>query len=317
MAGSRHSRRRFAGLLGAGLTAPTLARAAAPEPAIVATARPNAVAPDKAIETSFDPYRRMTAPVKINGRGPYFFVVDTGANQSVISSEAAAELGLPAGEPIMLHGVASAEAVPTAIAGAVQVGSRMEHDVRMPVLPQAAIGAAGVLGVDRLSRQRLKLDFRARRLTIEASHFETPPPFTSSLRARQRSGQLTLVDADLAGIPVIAFLDSGAERTIGNPALQELAVLRVPQGGFFDAPIVSVTGWTIPSQMAVLPVLRLGPVRLIDITVAFADLHVFRIWQLDRPAILVGMDVLSVFDSVTLDFGRAEVWFEFYPKGPP
>jgi hypothetical protein len=139
------------------------------------------------------------------------------------------------------------------------------------------------------------------------------PPFTSSVHASQRSGQLTIVDADLAGIPVNAFLDSGAERTIGNPALLELAVQRLPKTAFYEVPVISVTGKTLKGQIALLPVLRFGHVRLVDISVTFADLHVFQIWGLTQPSILMGMDALSTFDSVTLDFGHAEVWFELYP----
>src|SRR5665213_1141392 len=182
-----HSRRRIAGLLGAGLAAPglaapRLARAAAgfsqrADPAIVATVRAGDYEPNRVLETSVDPYRRMTAPVTINGQGPFFFVVDTGANQSVISQELTAALALPPGADIILHGVAGAESAPTAIAGLVKIGSRVEKDVMMPVLPQAAIGAAGILGIDRLRNQRLKLDFRAHRLTIETSHFESTAPF--------------------------------------------------------------------------------------------------------------------------------------------
>ncbi len=203
---------------------------------------------------------------------------------------------------------------PTVIVPKVQVGSRIEKDVLMPSLPAADIGAAGILGIDRLKHQRLRLDFKAHQLAIETSAYEDLPPFTSRVRARQRSGQLTIVNADLAGIPIAAFLDSGAERTIGNPALLDLAVLRNPQGRFYDVPVISVTGRTLPGKVALLPLLRLGQVRMVDIAVTFADLHVFQIWGLDSPAILVGMDALSQFDSVTLDFDRAEVWFELYPR---
>jgi hypothetical protein len=66
--------------------------------------------------------------------------------------------------------------------------------------------------------------------------------------------------------------------------------------------------------VALLPVLRMGNVRLVNIPVTFADLHIFQIWGLEKPAVLVGMDAMSVFDSVTLDFGRAEVWFTLIPK---
>ncbi len=307
-------------MLGSGLAIPASARAVPRFPSvgqgdlpIVAAVKPNNYRPDQPIETSSDPYRRMTAPVTINGKGPYFFVVDTGANQSVISLELATELGLAPGGSVDLHGVAGVEVTPTVMAARMQLGGRVRQDVRLPTLPQAAIGALGILGIDHLRDERITLDFRSHELTIEESHYEDVPPFTSRVKARQRSGQLTIVDADLAGIPVSAFLDSGAERTIGNPALYELAVLKVQQGGFFNVPIISVSGKTIPGRIALLPVLRLGYVKLVDISVTFADLHVFQIWGLDKPAILVGMDTLSTFDSVTLDFGRAEVLFELYP----
>ncbi len=195
----------------------------------------------------------------------------------------------------------------------VRIGADTEKDVLMPVLPKAAIGADGILGIDRLRNQRLTLDFKRRRLEVQKSHFEDVPPFTSSVKARQRFGQLTIVDADLGGIRIAAFLDSGAERTIGNPALLDLAVLRNPTSKFFEVPVISVTGKTIAGRVAMLPVLRLGNVRLVDIAITFADLHVFQIWGLQAPAVLIGMDALSVFDSVTLDFGRAEVWFELAP----
>ena len=308
-------------MLGSGLAAPSLGHAL-PHPLqmgrgdlpIVAAVKAGNYNPNQIIETSADPYRRMTAPIMINGKGPYFFVVDTGANQSVMSRELATTLGLAPSTPVALHGVAGVETTPTVLVERLQLGGRLERDVQLPTLPQAAMGALGILGIDRLKDERITLDFRAHELSVQRSHFEEVPPFTSRVKAQQRSGQLTIVDADLAGIPVSAFLDSGAERTIGNPALYELAVLKVQQGAFYDVPIISVTGKTIAGRIALLPVLRMGHVKLVDLSVTFADLHVFQIWGLEKPAILVGMDALSVFDSVTLDFGRAEVLFELNPR---
>lgn len=312
---SSFDRRRLTAGIAAGLAWPCAARAATPADAarelpMVAAVTPER-APGQTLETAVDVARRMTAPVRINGQGPFYFVVDTGANRSVISLELAAQLGLQSGVSSPLHGVAGVDMAQTVVASTFQVAGRSEEQVVMPALPQAAIGAAGIIGVDRLRNQRIKLDFRAHQLTVERSHFEPPPLFTTAVKARQRSGQLTIVDADLAGIPVSAFLDSGAERTIGNPALYELAVLKVPQSHFYEVPIVSVTGRTIPGQMAQISVLRLGNMRMTNIVVTFADLHVFQIWDLKRPAVLVGMDALRAFDSVTLDFGRSEVWFEY------
>src|SRR5690242_2099660 len=100
-----HNRRSFAAALGAGLAAPGLGFAAPaaaqleprPDQVIVAAVGPQTPNAGQTIETANDPYRRMTAPVALNGKGPFFFVVDTGANQSVISRELASELGLPDG----------------------------------------------------------------------------------------------------------------------------------------------------------------------------------------------------------------------------
>ena len=316
-------RRRLAALL-AVMAAPGVARAAAPKPArnadyleanqsIVAVIPPKPPAPGETIETSDDPYSRMTAPVRINGQGPFQFVVDTGANQSVISQEIATQLGLPLGEPVALHGVAGVDTVPTVIAARFDIGARTDSAVRTPVIPQAAIGAAGIIGVDRLKKSRVKLDFGSRQLTIQSSAPFSPDPFAVVVHARRRGGQLLIVDTDLAGIRVDAFLDTGAERLIGNKALLSLATLRMPQGKFYDVAITSVTGRTIEGQLANIPVMRVGHVRLVNLALTFADLHIFQIWNLEKPAILLGMDALGTFDQVSLDFGRAEVEFKLDP----
>ena len=67
-----------------------------------------------------------------------------------------------------------------------------------------------------------------------------------------------------------------------------------------------------------LPGLRLGGLRIGNLSCVFADLHTFKIWDLvDRPAILIGMDVMRHFKTIELDFGRREVVFETGPKAAP
>ena len=165
----------------------------------------------------------MTAPVAIEGQGPFRFVVDTGANQSVVSEELAGRLGLRRGDPQPLHGVAGVRTTGVVTGVELRIGRRVEKGLTLSVLPQAAIGGVGMLGIDRLSGQRLTLDFQERRLQIEDSRRRAPDWDEVAIRARQRNGQLTRVEADLAGTPVLAFLDSGAQSSIGNLALRALA----------------------------------------------------------------------------------------------
>ncbi|HEY1927742.1 MAG TPA: aspartyl protease family protein [Caulobacteraceae bacterium] len=256
-----------------------------------------------------DLYARMTAPITIDGKGPFAFVVDTGANQSVISTELAARLHLPLGQPAALNGVAGVQETPTTTA-ALGIGRRARRPTKLFVLPQAAIGGDGMLGLDGLDRQTLVLDFRRRVLSVEPGGIHSLEPRTVVMRAHRRDGQLTLVDAELSGIGITAFIDSGAQNTIGNRALQRMASLHYPASVWAEAPIVSVTGQTIEGDLADLPHLRIGGLKLPHWRVAFSDLHTFQLWGLvDRPAILLGIDVLSRFERVSLDFSRDEVRF--------
>jgi predicted aspartyl protease len=256
-----------------------------------------------------DLYRRMTAPVRIDGHGPFAFVVDTGANRSVISAELAQRLSLPRGPDQSLNDAAGVQLEPT-VSAELTVGARPGGRRVLSVLPASTIGGEGMLGLDGLGDQRLTLDFHGGLLRIEGSRAALSDPLDVVVQARRRSGQLTLVDADIDGAPVTAFLDSGSQATIGNPALHALARARDPRGAWTTATIVSAAGQAIPAEIVSLRDLRVGGLRVSHLPVAFADLHTFRLWGLDaRPAILLGVDLLSRFDSVALDFARGEVRF--------
>lgn len=303
--------RRHAGL--AALAAafwPSLARAnlgvqAAGSPALADHTPPLA---STEIGVFTDLYRRMTAPVRINGQGPFDFVVDTGANRSVISSELAGQLGLMLGPPQPVNDAAGVSPAPT-VRVKLAVGARVDAALVLSVMPASAIGGVGMLGLDRLADQRLTLDFRNRRLDIEGGR-GVPAAGDVVVRARRRFGQLTLVDADLAGAPIAALLDSGSQGSVGNLALQTLAQEQEPKGIWSTAAIQSAMGQTIPAEVASLPSLRIGGLLLQNLSVAFADLHTFRLWGLgNQPALLLGVDVLSKFDSVELDFETGHVCF--------
>lgn len=307
-----HLDRRSAALMAlAGALWPAAARAdfgVRPLP-IALTAPPEPTAPGAADVGVFsDLYRRMTAPVTVNGQGPFDFVVDTGANRSVISAELATKLGLALGPDQPVNDAAGVASAPTTNAR-LAVGKRPEADLILSVLPASAIGGLGMLGLDRLADQRLTLDFKGRRLWIEGGR-GMGDASAIVVRARRRFGQLTVVDADLDGAAITAFLDSGSQSTIGNPALQTLAHAREAKGVWTSATIESATGQLVPAEVASLPNLRVGGLRMSNLPVAFADLHIFRLWGLEhQPAVLLGVDVLSRFDSVELDFARGEVRF--------
>lgn len=289
---------------------------------------PTAVAaPDDgaSLQTSFDAVRRMTVPVFVNKAGPYDFVVDTGANHSVMAIERAGELHLPSAGRADIHGIAGVDPADTVMVGSLSVGRLSSRRIRMPLLPRRYLGAEGLLGVNVLANRRVKLDFRTNNFTIlpssrhsvrdeePASRWTRPVDRTVFVvPARQRFGQLTIVDAEFEGVPVTAFLDSGAETTVANLACRDAILARQPWRASEIVPVevISATGQSVMGQLSHIPPLRLGGLKIGNLLSVFADLHTFRIWDLqDRPAILVGVDVMRHFESVELDFGRSQVTF--------
>ncbi|MFZ5669773.1 MAG: retroviral-like aspartic protease family protein [Pseudomonadota bacterium] len=300
------SRRRFALALGA---------AAAAAPDLVLGQEPDA-GPDApySIAAGEDRFDRMTVAVMIGASGPYRFVVDTGADRSVLAEEIAAELGLPMGRQVLVHGLTGSDLASTVQAPPLTLGRVVIKGLDLPVLPRARLGVDGLLGVDALQRRRLVMDFRARRLEIQptgSAFYMTRDGRETYVPAHDRYGRLVVVDAQAGSTSISAFVDSGSGVSIANHALADALQAR---GAWRDAPmlvpLLGVTSQEATGQVRVLETLRLGGLRFTDLTVIVADLHVFDEWGLNsKPTILVGTDVLRLFSRVELDYGRRRIMF--------
>jgi predicted aspartyl protease len=294
-----------AGALGA---SPLLAQA----PAVAAPSVPLPTAePDATVATTTNRFEHVTAPVRINGDGPFRFLVDTGANRSCVSTALAARLGLPSGPPIMVHTSVGKRVRQTALVDRLEIGARSQKRVLAPLLP-IALQVDGVLGVDWLKGQRLVLNFREQRLEITAPRAESSRRDRVIVPARRRSGQLTIVDADMGDTRISALIDSGSQMSIGNAALRRRLG---PQPENVRPPVrvalVTVAGERFYGDLLYLPFMRLGGLRLGNVPVVFTEMHVFQLWDLTRtPTIILGMDLLTEFNEVAMDYGRATVRFD-------
>ena len=312
MSHNSYPRRETLGLFAAAAAAATLTggRALAGEApvSLLPEAQFGPELPSDHIEAMQDTLRRMTAPVLIDGKGPFDFIVDTGTNRSVISRELAETLALPAGPPTILHGIAGMERSPSARVASFRIGQREARRLIMPSLARRHIGADGILGVDGLKNQRVVMDFVDNVLSIEASSVRARDAGLPAIPARRRFGQLTVVDTDLDGIRVSVVLDTGSENTIANHALRTALGRRRGVGELQLVTLVGAAGDTALGEYGSVPAFRIGPLRINNLRVVYADLHPFRIWELtNRPAMLLGIDVMRFLERVTLDFGRSEV----------
>jgi len=319
------TRRNIAAGLGISFAAPA-AMAQAITPVSVHQTLPPATAPTPPddgvliLDASLDQDDRLTVEVEINGQGPFNFVVDTGAGRSVLTPAVAEKLGLPAGPPILVHGISSALTSPTARVEGMKAGEARLGPAVLPVLPYERVGADGLLGVDILDRRNVVLDFRKRQILIRRSQFfseMTRKADEIAVPADARFGRLTLTDARISGTRSIAFLDSGGGISIGNLALQRAIAAkrrRVPDL-VKPARLLTAGGEVYLGEFRVVPSISLGNLQLTNIPMAFADMHIFDVWSLnDRPAALLGVDVLKLFAKVELDFGSERVLFKLGQK---
>jgi len=265
------------------------------------------------LPTRRDSIGRIIAPVIINGAGPFHFVVDTGATHSVMSSALARRLNLsavPQGE-VILSGVTGKATFATVKVEHLQAGDLLLHNRRMPVIDTLLQGADGVLGMQGLEDKRIIVDFRRGRIQILESRGGYVRSGYITVPVQLAFDSLLLVDAYVGGVRVKAIIDTGAERTLGNSALRD--ALGVATGIFYSPQMTGVQGVTAQIQngdMAVAPRIQIGTLRLNQVGVTFGDMHVFEVWGFrEQPALLVGMDVLGVLDSLVIDYGRKQVQF--------
>jgi hypothetical protein len=82
--------------------------------------------------------------------------------------------------------------------------------------------------------------------------------------------------------------------------------------------LLTASGEMRVGEYRVAPSLTLGDLRLTNLPMAFADLHIFDVWGLnDRPAVLLGVDVLRMFARVELDFGSGRILFRVGERRAP
>ena len=261
-----------------------------------------------------DPTTRMTVPVSIDGRGPYAFIVDTGAERTVISRELARALALDPGAPATLSTMSEVSRIDTVVIPSLGVGRRTVNDIHAPALSRSDLGGDGLLGIDSLQSQLVEMDFKAHHMTVRPSSWgETDwraDGTTIVVTARNRHGHLLLTDATFDGQRIHVIVDTGSQVTVGNAALRDRLARRGRLGPMRPIQLLSVTGGLVPAQYTIAREIMLGNAGVRNLPVAFADVDPFRELDLtDRPALLLGMDALRLFDRVSFDFARRRVRF--------
>lgn len=265
------------------------------------------------VDMEHERYRRMTVPVMIDGQGPFRFMIDTGAQATVVSRALADRLALFDRRTATLVGMASSRQVETTKIADLSLGSRNFFIQTAPVVDGVNIGGAdGILGLDSLQNQRVLLDFAKRELSVaDADSLGGNRGFEIIVRARRELGQLIITSARLDGVKVAVIVDTGAQTSIGNPAL--FTKLRGRSIG--ETELTDINGVVMGGALKLGRSLELGRARLNNLPILFTDSPTFHTLGLgEDPALILGMAELKLFNRVAIDFQTRRVLFDL-PRG--
>ena len=265
-----------------------------------------------AAPTRLDRIGRVMTHVMVNGKGPFRFVIDTGASRSTLAPHLARALNLKqsVGRNVMLNGVTGAAEVSTVAVDSIEIGALRFEKQDLPVIFTSIMGNAdGILGVAGFQDQRIDVDFKRDRVSVLESNGKRPHYSMVTARATRNMNGLMIVDVRVGRrIRAKAVIDTGAERSLGNLALQTA----MNKGHKKRDPVSAVVHGATPDiadgDVQVIREATIGDMNLTNLEVIFADFHVFKLWGLDQePAMLIGMDMLGVLERLVIDYRRNEV----------
>ena len=268
--------------------------------------------------TTNDTAGRAVALININGQGPFRFIIDTGANRSVLSQSLATRLGLAHSGEGVVHSIDGAELAKLVNVDSLSFGALRLSAGDTPVLDGPMLdGEHGLLGVDGMAGRLLHVDFTRHCVEIYENAAQMPMQGWLSVPAQMRFGSLLMVPGEIQGVRVNVLIDTGSNISLANERFREsllgVAARYVEYHGdyafTFGRPIVlEQSVWT--------PRLRLGNTIVDSVKAYVGDFHIFDLWGLrDEPTLLIGMDVLKRSREMAIDYELGVVHFRKQPRG--
>lgn len=247
---------------------------------------------------------RMTVPVSIAGKGSWPFVIDTGAERTIVSNELAARLALTPGRAVRVMTMTGTVVASTALVPMLRLKSLTPDTIEAPTFARANMGAIGMLGIDALQGHSVAIDFDRGRMKLKPTKRRSPRARARDeivIVARSLYGQLIVTDARWRGRKIAVVVDTGSPVTIANPTLLRIAKRRPPPLGKMS--VIAPSGDELLADVHRLDRLEIGGVGFEGVTIAVADVAPFARFGLgDTPALLLGMETLRLFRRVEIDF---------------
>ncbi|MHA6287269.1 aspartyl protease family protein [Maricaulis sp. CAU 1757] len=258
----------------------------------------------------YDRDGRPLVAVELTGGEAYDFVLDTAAQHTVLGEGLVTDLALSPDPDsrARMQGASGVIEVPMYRLQRLAVGEKVIEDgLYLSVPPTAHADGPphdGILGQDVFAHGRLAFDFEAGTVDLDAPDGDAE---ALSLEARRMLGGFFLVDVTVDGVATSALVDTGASESFANDALRDALEP-------FDTPLTAATERRGISQHPMTlwqghaAVVDLGGVSVPATAIDFTASPVFATFSLsDRPALVLGMDVLRQLGGLVIDYEAGTV----------
>lgn len=261
---------------------------------------------------------RIVVEARLNGQGPYGFVLDTAASISAVFDHPRKELALEPipGKFVLVHGVVSSGKQALLDIERLTVGSEVWANPRIVSLPggtEAATSLDGVLGVDFMRQYAVGFSIRDRVIRLYPPDLVARRAYRgwASVPLKVRpiaDGRPTvyLIDVEIDGWQITAVFDLGAGFNMINwPGVRSLGVtprkLRretLLSGALENSPLVA----SLKAEEVTT-----AHIRWRNEEFSIADIGIFKTFMLDdRPAAILGAGLFTQRDFV-IDFVRSRL----------
>jgi tetratricopeptide (TPR) repeat protein len=249
----------------------------------------------------------LFAEVTINGQGPFRFLIDTGATQSVLSQKVATRLGLKRIATNIMFGVGGDGKVESPIykADSVKIGDVTVKNIPLGTLdnPLLDLVMDGILGPTLLADFIITMDYPRNQIQLSRK-----APEGGTVVPAWFFGGLLMVPVEVNGKHKGNFLiDSGADSTLlAYTMANSLGVNKDTPGAAVDLPIGGIGG--LDASVLMVPSVTLKTpfeTKQFDRVMAIELKAMSSLIQTELSGV-IGYDTLKNY-RVTLDYQRAEI----------
>lgn len=248
---------------------------------------------------------------KVNGQGPFAFVLDTAASGATIDPERAETLALPRDSATeQAQGMGGAITVHFHRVRSIDAGPLKLRNITLPALPAPKFDShdiAGLAGVDLFGKQLAVWTPASACVRTAPSGTKPGPGAWRPIDVQWLQSWKIMVPVRIGDVTGWGLLDTGAQYSVLNPAFAEATGLtgaRLRPGGS----ITGIDGRAMPLAQGDIGAVTIGPWHWDSRSVRIGALPVFnRLSAAGENLAILGMDWLAS-EGFAIDYGQQRIW---------